>query len=95
MLTPLHLLLFLVLPRSSGGGAGGQAAKDALGNDVTQAEWLKTHKPGDHSLVQGLKVRFMAESPTAPALPSLSIDHACVQLNRRASAHHFSCSVPV
>nr|AAW79307.1 chloroplast cytochrome b6 [Acetabularia acetabulum] len=40
---------------SIGGGAGGQVAKDALGNDVTQTSWLTTHKPGDRSLAQGLK----------------------------------------
>lgn len=41
--------------RSSGGGSGGIAAKDALGNDVKSAAWLATHGKGDHSLVQGLK----------------------------------------
>lgn len=46
--------LFFV-PKSSGGGAGGQAAKDALGNDVKESEWVKTHKAGDRSLAQGLK----------------------------------------
>jgi len=43
------------VPPSSGGGSGGQAAKDALGNDVKAAAWLKTHQPGDRSLTQGLK----------------------------------------
>jgi len=46
--------LFFV-PKSSGGAGGGQAAKDALGNDIKAAEWLKTHPKGDHSLAQGLK----------------------------------------
>ena len=45
-----------LLSRSAGGGAGGIAAKDALGNDITETSWLATHKPGDHSLAQGLKV---------------------------------------
>ena len=27
-------------------------AKDALGNDVLAATWLRTHKAGDRSLVQ-------------------------------------------
>ena len=31
-------------------------AKDALGNDVKASKWLATHKAGDHSLTQGLKV---------------------------------------
>ncbi len=43
---------------SAGGGAGGQAAKDALGNDVKVSSWLETHKKGDYSLTQGLKVRL-------------------------------------
>ncbi|KAJ9510406.1 hypothetical protein QJQ45_015876 [Haematococcus lacustris] len=47
--------LSFFVPVSAGGGAGGQAAKDALGNDVKAAEWLKTHPVGDHSLAQGLK----------------------------------------
>jgi cytochrome b6-f complex iron-sulfur subunit len=48
--------LFFV-PKGSGGGAGGQAAKDALGNDVKTNAWLATHQKGDRSLTQGLKVR--------------------------------------
>eukprot|EP01026_Neomeris_dumetosa_P046102 TRINITY_DN3919_c0_g2_i1.p2 TRINITY_DN3919_c0_g2~~TRINITY_DN3919_c0_g2_i1.p2 ORF type:complete len:216 (+),score=30.28 TRINITY_DN3919_c0_g2_i1:92-739(+) len=47
--------LAFFVPKSSGGGAGGQTAKDALGNDIKQSEWVKTHKPGDRSLAQGLK----------------------------------------
>lgn len=31
-------------------------AKDAIGNDVIAAEWLKNHGPGDRTLTQGLKV---------------------------------------
>lgn len=41
---------------SPGVGAGGSIAKDALGNDVKASEWLKSHKKGDRSLTQGLKV---------------------------------------
>lgn len=36
-------------------------AKDALGNDVVAAEWLKTHGPGDRTLTEGLKV--ISQSP--------------------------------
>lgn len=42
--------------RSAGGGGAGQAAKDANGNEIKKAAWLKTHLPGDHTLSQGLKV---------------------------------------
>ena len=40
---------------SAGGGGAGQPAKDANGNDIKKASWLKTHLPGDYSLTQGLK----------------------------------------
>ncbi|GAB4859504.1 hypothetical protein Ancab_010971 [Ancistrocladus abbreviatus] len=33
----------------------GTVAKDAIGNDVIAETWLKTHKPGDRTLTQGLK----------------------------------------
>jgi len=46
---------YFFVPKSSGGGAGLLSAKDALGNDVKNSEWLKTHGIGDHSLTQGLK----------------------------------------
>jgi len=48
------------LVRSGGGGAGGQVAKDALGNDVKLNSWLATHPKGDRSLTQGLKVNGRA-----------------------------------
>eukprot|EP01025_Chloroclados_australasicus_P028745 TRINITY_DN28483_c0_g1_i2.p1 TRINITY_DN28483_c0_g1~~TRINITY_DN28483_c0_g1_i2.p1 ORF type:complete len:315 (-),score=27.68 TRINITY_DN28483_c0_g1_i2:275-1219(-) len=47
--------LAFFVPKSSGGGAGGQTAKDALGNDIKQSVWIQSHKPGDKSLSQGLK----------------------------------------
>ncbi|GAB4825035.1 hypothetical protein Ancab_007908 [Ancistrocladus abbreviatus] len=43
--------------RSKGAG-GGTVAKDAIGNDVIAERWLKTHKPGDCTLTQGLKNPF-------------------------------------
>jgi hypothetical protein len=53
--------------RRAGGGAGGQVAKDALGNDVKSNAWLATHAKGDHSLVQGLKVRRRIHCPDRTA----------------------------
>ena len=43
-------------------------AKDALGNDVKATQWLSTHKKGDRSLTQGLKVK-QAAAADAPSLP--------------------------
>merc|ERR1712051_1183017 len=43
------------VPPGSGGGAGGVAAKDALGNDIIAAEYLAEKSAKDRSLAQGLK----------------------------------------
>ncbi|KAL7538306.1 hypothetical protein ACHAXR_008459 [Thalassiosira sp. AJA248-18] len=48
-----YVLFFL--PPGAGGGGGGVSAKDALGNDLSEKEYLASKKPGDHSLAQGLK----------------------------------------
>mmetsp|Transcript_23486 Transcript_23486/g.36199 ORF Transcript_23486/g.36199 Transcript_23486/m.36199 type:complete len:210 (+) Transcript_23486:97-726(+) len=47
-------ILFFV-PPGAGGGSGGSPAKDALGNDIFAAEYLKTHPAKDRNLAQGLK----------------------------------------
>merc|ERR1711865_275049 len=47
-------ILFFV-PKSAGGSSGGIVAKDALGGDIKASDWLKTHRPGDRTLSQGLK----------------------------------------
>mmetsp|Transcript_11083 Transcript_11083/g.16912 ORF Transcript_11083/g.16912 Transcript_11083/m.16912 type:complete len:214 (-) Transcript_11083:230-871(-) len=48
-----YILFFL--PPSAGGGGSGVPAKDALGNDLFEKEYLSIKKAGDHSLAQGLK----------------------------------------
>lgn len=47
--------LNIFIPPSTKGGAGAETARDAMGNVVKASEWLKTHMPGDRSLVQGLQ----------------------------------------
>jgi len=47
-------ILFFV-PPGAGGGGGGVSAKNANGDDLFEKDYLETHKPGDHSLAQGLK----------------------------------------
>lgn len=46
----------------TGGAGGGTVAKDAVGNDVIAAQWLKTHGPGDRTLTQGLKVPIATQT---------------------------------
>lgn len=58
---PVLKILFVPLfsiPYRRRGGSDGTVAKDAIGNDVLAAEWLKDHGPGDRTLTQGLKVLF-------------------------------------
>lgn len=43
------------VPPGSGGGSGGTAAKDALGNDIVAKDYLASKPAGDRSLAQGLK----------------------------------------
>merc|ERR550539_777098 len=47
-------ILFFV-PPGAGGGSGGSAAKDALGNDLFAAPYLESKLANDRSLAQGLK----------------------------------------
>jgi hypothetical protein len=44
-----------LFPPGSGGGSGGIPAKDALGNDIIAATYLKEKPAKDRSLAQGLK----------------------------------------
>jgi len=78
-------LLFFV-PKSSGGGAGGQAAKDALGNDVKVASWLATHQKGDRSLTQGLK--------GDPTYLIVNNEGAIENYGLNAVCTHLGCVVP-
>jgi cytochrome b6-f complex iron-sulfur subunit len=77
--------LFFV-PQSTGGGEGGQVSKDALGNDVVEKDWLKTHGKGDYSLTQGLK----GDPTYLVVLEDLSI--ATFGIN--AVCTHLGCVVP-
>ena len=52
----LHVKAVVIENSRSGGVGGGTVAKDALGNDVLAADWLKNHGPGDRTLTQGLRV---------------------------------------
>ncbi|GFR45025.1 hypothetical protein Agub_g6336, partial [Astrephomene gubernaculifera] len=76
---------FFVPPRSGGGGAG-QAAKDALGNDIKASEWLKTHLKGDRSLSQGLK--------GDPTYLIVNNDGALEKYGLNAVCTHLGCVVP-
>ncbi|WIA43922.1 hypothetical protein OEZ86_010326 [Tetradesmus obliquus] len=78
-------LLFFV-PKGAGGGTGGQAAKDALGNDVKTNAWLATHQKGDRSLTQGLK--------GDPTYLIVTQDGGIESYGLNAVCTHLGCVVP-
>ncbi|KAF6261920.1 cytochrome b6-f complex iron-sulfur subunit, chloroplastic [Scenedesmus sp. NREL 46B-D3] len=78
-------LLFFV-PKGSGGGTGGQAAKDALGNDVKTNAWLASHQKGDRSLTQGLK--------GDPTYLIVTQDGTIENYGLNAVCTHLGCVVP-
>ncbi|KAK3424262.1 hypothetical protein EUGRSUZ_F01067 [Eucalyptus grandis] len=76
---------FLAPPGRKGAG-GGTVAKDAVGNDVIAAEWLKNHGPGDRTLTQGLK-----GDPTYLVVES---DKTLATYGINAVCTHLGCVVP-
>ncbi|EKX34091.1 plastid Reiske Fe-s protein [Guillardia theta CCMP2712] len=85
LVLPAVLISYLV-PAKAGGGGGGTVAKDALGNDVKIENWLKTHGPGDRSLVQGLKgdATYLIVNDDK-ALENFAVNAVCT---------HLGCVVP-
>jgi len=78
-------ILFFV-PKSAGGGSGGQIAKDALGADITVAGWIKDHPPPQRSLAQGLK--------GDPTYLVVTNDNTLEKYGINAVCTHLGCVVP-
>ncbi|XP_072951150.1 cytochrome b6-f complex iron-sulfur subunit, chloroplastic [Typha angustifolia] len=74
------------VPPGTGGAGSGTYAKDALGNDVVAAEWLKAHGPNDRTLTQGLK-----GDPTYLVVES---DRTLATYGINAVCTHLGCVVP-
>merc|ERR1719395_326765 len=47
--------IYFLVPPGGGGGGGGLLAKDALGNEVNVAKWIKDVPYPSRKLVEGLK----------------------------------------
>lgn len=73
-------------PPSAGGAGGGQVAKDALGNDIKESAWLKTHAAGDRQLAQGLK--------GDPTYLIVKEDNTIEKYGLNAVCTHLGCVVP-
>jgi len=74
------------VPPGSGGGTGGVSAKDALGNEIVEAEYLSSKPAGDRSLAQGLKgdATYLIVKPDK-TLETYGLNAVCT---------HLGCVVP-
>jgi cytochrome b6-f complex iron-sulfur subunit len=86
VLGALYPVVQYFIPPSSGGGSGGTTAKDALGNDVLVSDFLASHAPGDHVLVQGLK--------GDPTYIVVKEDRSLADFGINAVCTHLGCVVP-
>jgi cytochrome b6-f complex iron-sulfur subunit len=78
-------LRFLLPPRAAGGSAG-VLARDELGSPISASGWLSAHRPGDRSLVQGLK--------GDPTYLIVQDDHTIGRIGIHAICTHLGCVVP-
>lgn len=78
--------LYFLVPPSSGGGGLGVSAMDALGNEITMSDWLKTHPAGDRTLAQGLK--------GDPTYLVVETDGTLATYGVNAVCTHLGCVVP-
>jgi len=78
--------VFFFVPPGGGGGGGGLTAKDANGDDVKVAEWIKAHPFPERALVQGLKgdAHYLIVKSDG-ALEDYAINAVCT---------HLGCVVP-
>lgn len=83
----LYPLAMFFVPKSSGGVGGGVSAKDALGNDVSKADYLKSHSAGSRELVQGLKgdATYLIVNDRGDDLEHFALNAVCT---------HLGCVVP-
>ncbi len=82
----LYPVVSFFIPKSTGGGGAGIAAKDKLGNDVLASEFVAARQPGDRSLAQGLK--------GDPTYLIVSEDEDIASYGLNAVCTHLGCVVP-
>lgn len=82
----LYPALRFFLPPRAAGGAAGVLARDELGNPISASGWLRDHKPGERSLVQGLK--------GDPTYLIVTGDEAIGSYGINAICTHLGCVVP-
>jgi len=78
-----YLLYFV--PAGGGGGGGAQTCGDEQSNPVSLAKWVKSHKPNDRDLVQGLNGDVTYLVSTEDGIKDFAISAVCT---------HLGCVVP-
>lgn len=83
----LYPFTYFFVPKSSGGGAAGTVAKDALGNDVKKTDYLQSHLANSRELVQGLRgdATYLIVNDDKSDLEYYALNAVCT---------HLGCVVP-
>merc|ERR1719433_1740510 len=78
--------IFYFYPQLGGGGGGVTTCGDINGAPVSLAGWLKTHRPGDRELVQGIKGEaYYIVTDEGDKIKDFAINAVCT---------HLGCVVP-
>ncbi|CAN8068469.1 unnamed protein product [Agarophyton chilense] len=83
----LYPLGSFFVPKSSGSAGAGVIAKDALGNNVRKADYIKSHPAASRELVQGLKgdATYLIVTDDKSDLEFYALNAVCT---------HLGCVVP-
>ena len=83
----LYPFAYFFVPKSSGGGAGGTIAKDAVGNNIKKGEYIASHFAGSRELVQGLRgdATYLIVTDDKTDLEYFALNAVCT---------HLGCVVP-
>jgi Rieske Fe-S protein len=78
----------------SGSKSGGVTAKDALGNDVNKAEWIKSHGAESRELVQGLKgdATYIIVNDAGDDVEYYALNAVCTHLGTASNSSHRTSS---
>jgi len=79
--------IFYFYPQVSAGGSGPITAGDINGNPIKESDWLKTHRPEDRELVQGIKgdATYIITDTGGDKIKDFGINAVCT---------HLGCVVP-
>jgi len=77
--------IYYFVPQTGGAGGGAQLCGDVTGAPVSLDGWVKSHKPNDRALVQGLKGEATYIISTEDGIKDFALNAVCT---------HLGCVVP-